>query len=293
MTQSCGGMKSTLCRPLLWTLPILLAAGVGAARAGTPILDLATERAVSYDDASLRWTCDETSRRVSYHEGGPSSESAGTDYALLLVPDVTEHHAVEQIAPRGAPGHPLARAPVELRGFPPVTSWLRLFHPDTRPWMLIEDLVSPHPDALEHAFAFRGAGSFGSGDDLREWEGTAWVDSVTGDLLRIAAIPTRQGERLAKRIERRNKWAIAIDLFHFRFNVGPKAHGRRLEIAFGPQADKFWLPTAARLEEFDAVSQRDERPLRATLLSIERCREFEARAAPGRAANGSDPKVPR
>jgi len=279
-------------RRLAIALSMLLAWGVGPTQAGAPVLDLATDRAVSYEDAALRWTCDEIVRRVHYRDGGSSTESRGTTYAILLVRDPMEHHAVEQIAPADTPDHPLSHPPSALRGYPPVTSWLRLFHPDTRPWMLIRDSGPDRPDPSGHAFTFRGAASLASGDDLREWEGTAWVDPITGDLLKIAAIPTVQSDRLAKLIARRNIWGFPIDVFGVRFNIGPKAHGRRVEIAFGPTARGFWLPSNARLEEFDAVSLHEERPVRATLVSLERCREFETRSTHG-PTKGNDQRSPR
>lgn len=266
-------------------IPGLIVLPAAASPPAPSALDLATARAVAYENAALRWTCDELVRRVRYRASGRRSESREVDYSLLLVPDPALRHAIASLAPADEPSHPLSRPPAALRRFPPVTSWLRLFHPVTHPWMLIRDDDAERADPTEHAFRFRGAAPIDAGDDLRAWEGTASVNAMTGDLLRIAAMPVAQAQRLAVLIDRRNRWSVPIDLFGLRFSIGPKAHGRRVEVTFGPHAGKFWLPSTARLEEFDAVSRHDERRLRATLVSIRRCREFETRSTTHRSSD--------
>ena len=233
--------------------------------ASTPsVLDLATDRALAYEAAALKWTCDESIKRLRFDDNGRASERSGMEFALLMVPDAETQQAVE-----------LTSRPKSLKGFPPVTSWLRLFHPDTRPWILIRDSGDVDaPDEPGHRFTFRGAFSRANGDDLREWEGVAWVNSRTGDLMRIDAMPASQPEMLAVLIDRRNARGVGINLFGFRFSVGPRAHGRRLAVSFEEQSG-FWLPRTARFETFDAVSKHGERPLRAVVVSLSRCREFQ------------------
>ena len=133
-----------------------------------------------------------------------------------------------------------------------------------------EDPVEP-TDGSGHRFSFRGAFPRDRGEDIREWQGMAWVNPRTGDLERIEALPSSQAPILAMQVDRRAVLGVGIDLFGFRFSVGPKARGRRASITFGPK-EGLWLPDTAREELFDAVDKHGgERPLRATVVSLGPC----------------------
>jgi hypothetical protein len=244
--------------------------------ATSPILDRAAERAVAYEDAALQWTCDEVVRRIRYDGNGQPTRESARAYALLMVTDPDEHHAVELTFGSNSNRPGSERAPAGASGFPPATSWLRLFHPETRRWVLLRDVGGDDTtNEHGHPFSFRGAWTFDDGSDLREWEGTAWVDPETGDLLRVDATPSSQSERIPVLVDHRNKWGIPIDFFGLRFSIGPTAHGRHAEVSFGLQDGGFWLPTTARLETFDAVTKHTKRPLRAAILAFQHCRRFE------------------
>jgi hypothetical protein len=262
-----------------WASAFLVLLAVSSVRGQSALLDRAADRAIAYDASSLEWTCDEWVRRVRYDGDGQATRESIRSYALLMVTDPEDRGAVELTAPLNSGKRGTEQPLAGLSGFPPVTSWLRLFHPDTRPWVLIRDVGAA--DASEtngHPFAFRGAWAFEDGSDLREWEGTAWVDPGTGDLLRVEAVPSSQTARIEALIDRRNRRSIPVNIFGFRFTIGPTAHGRYFEAAFAQHAAGFWLPTRARLETFDAVAKHTPRPLRAAVVTLEQCRRFETAA---------------
>jgi hypothetical protein len=145
------------------------------------------------------------------------------------------------------------------------------------------------PFVTGRAFDFRGALPFAGGDDYREWEGTAWLDPFTGDLLSVEAQPSSQRERLAMLRDRRNRHSLGFQFFEvFRFRIGPKADGKRVEASFGLHDGGFWLPTVTRMETFEAVTPTDTSPVKVVVDSIGRCRKFHTEATPSEATAKRD-----
>jgi len=261
----------------------------GAADSSTMrfLLDRAAERALAYADASLEWTCDESVRLAKYDANGDASRETERTFRLLLGRDHSGQANVELRAEVSR-----ARASTErpswMHGFPPFTSWMRLFHPEIGGFMHFEDRGEDDSSVPpRHAVAFHGDLPYSDGEDLREWEGTAWLDPITGDLLAVEAVPRSQTGRLARLVERRNGRSLGVTLFEvFHFRIGPVAHGRRVEISLGLHDDGFWLPHVARLETFDAVTATTTRPLRVVVNSLDLCRRFEVIETQG----GATPK---
>jgi len=254
--------------------------GAGAATEGPDLLERAAERALAYERDARRFTCTDVLRRATYGAGGEVRGENERRFALLLGAGAGGAGTVELRAPVDSGRTPTSERPDALESFPPVTSWLRLFHPDTRHVMSFDVGPAPGGDGPHRAIAFRGTVPFDRGDRFVEWEGTAWVDAATGDLVEVHAVPRAQPERLAHWIDRRNRRGLGINIFGFRFRVGPRARGHRVEARFGDFGDGFWLPRTARLETFEALGARNHLPTTTVTESLEDCRRFETSTGP-------------
>jgi hypothetical protein len=230
------------------------------------LLDRAGERALSYEREALQWTCTETLVRATYDTRGGVARETERRFAVLLAEGKDEPADKELRIPE---------PPTEIERFPPATSWLRLFHPAHR--HLVSFAVRSD-EARQPAVDFRGALPLRQGDRILEWEGTAWLDATTGDLLKVEAIPRAQSGHVQDRLRRHP--GVRVALFQvLRFRVGPKTRARRVEVVFGDIGEGFWLPRSARLEtSIESPGRKARRESTVTELLTD-CRQFDTSAA--------------
>lgn len=222
-----------------------------------------------YQAYALRFTADETVR-VAEYDGGIAEKETTKRYGYLLVRE--RSGSIREIRQARKRDGELARSETEDKEpFPPAYAWVFLFSRQNQPFFSYRD----RGERFEgfdwvREYEFRGALPFTDGEDIRQWEGTALVDAVTGSLIEIRAQPSRQEERLRIQFDR---WTQSFNLVGLR--MAPRPFGHRCEIAFRLRQDRLSFPTEMRYDTFRAVSTKQTIPWRASTRSYESYRFFQ------------------
>ena len=118
---------------------------------------------------------------------------------------------------------------------PGAYDWALLFTPQHQPHFRFEpagaELVGFHSTTI---IAFRGAETFDRGRGIGEWSGRVWVDSESGNFVKVEAEPNGQAELLARRTE---EWRRSMRIAGVPTKRQPK--GFRYRLLF--TVDKFGL----------------------------------------------------
>jgi hypothetical protein len=237
-----------------WGLPEELLAGLA-------------EQADAYLERSYRFTCVETSRHVRYRPERPILRERRYEYApggSYQGNKIPEFRL--QMTPEGRVGKPVRR---KSAPFPTADDWTQLFSARHQPLFMYRQLgVRLEGLDLVREIEFRGWLPFTDGRDIREWEGTALVESTRLRVVEIRARPRNQVARIAFLYDRwARSWKISLGLFAGplffpikTFRTAPKPLAHHCHVRFDHWQEEIRLPTLLRYETHQAVSpQRTER----------------------------------
>ncbi len=238
------------------------------------LLEMLARVAVRYREYALRLTCIETVRVAKYGGSGEAEKETVRRYAYLLYRDA-DGSTLRELRHRVREDGTITREEVrDEEPFPPAYAWVDLFSRSFQPFFAYRDRGERFVGyEWVREIEFRGALPFTDGKDIREWEGTVLVNTITGTPVEIRAEPTGQGARVRLLYER---WSASFRLQGLR--LGPRPIGYRCRVAFLTHRDGLTFPTELRYDTFRAVSAVETVPTRASIRTYDAYRFFRVEA---------------
>lgn len=213
-----------------------------------PVLKAKSE---GYARRALKFTCLERVREASY-SGEEAGREKSREYNLLMISDPSVPEGFRGL--RSKPDSSTGREEHIDLPFPEPFLWSQLFRDHIRSTLRFQ-IGEWHTTPWKLALPVTWASSAPVFDQKRlvEWSGTAEIEYLTGNLVRIVAAPSMQEERI------RMEWQRAQTAFRFiGISFAPPPLGLELEIEFGFEHEGFSYPTRLELRTFRQI-HRDER----------------------------------
>ncbi len=166
--------------------------------AALPLLD---RRAAMYEKAALGFSCDETVIEGKFSSRtGENKREQKTHYDYLYEGNPeTGFREVRMRPSSGGDPQDTRQVDPDLSA-PGAYDWALLFTPRYRDHFRFElagqEQVGFHRTLV---IGFRGTKTFERGREIPEWSGRAWVDSETGNFVKVEATPNDQDELLPLR----------------------------------------------------------------------------------------------
>jgi hypothetical protein len=222
------------------------------------MMERLARRAVEYETAALSSECRETTHRVKYPRSGQTAEGNRREATYLFT---LQNGSVVPVQGRGKSIKSSGKSSA-----PPAHAWTQLFARHNQPYFAYRDVGE-----VSYAFGkarkiqFRGAVPFGDGDDIREWEGTVLVDSISLLPLELDAQPLHLWPRLE---HQRLKYlqAFRFNLFGLVISFKKKPVADRVHVRFDMQHKGLTLPVDAYVERVEKT-QSDQAVVRSRVVA--------------------------
>jgi hypothetical protein len=236
--------SGTHCRGLLAAALLLLAVSPQALAQGREaqleeLLVRLAERAEVYERTALRFSCREEARVTKYSGDETPKKIEVDDHDYLL--ENTEKGGLSPYrALLSRNGDETRRREVDPDyPVPEPYAWQLLFRRQ-RGEVFHFDLVGPEfdPPDLTWVIEFKTLLSYSDGRTIDQWDGVAWVDQDTLDILRVEATPANQAATLeAVAAEYRQSFRV--------LGMGTKKRPkeRRLKVEFGIRREELRFPS--------------------------------------------------
>ncbi|HEV8375755.1 MAG TPA: hypothetical protein VGR38_05910 [Candidatus Polarisedimenticolia bacterium] len=218
-------------------------------------------RSALYEKAALGFSCEETVIQGRFSAGtGENKREEKSRYDYLYEGSSDKGYREIRMLPSKT-GDPSDSKQVDPDlGVPGAYDWALLFTPQHQPHFRFDpagtELVGFHSTFI---IAFRGGRTFERGKEIAEWNGRVWVDSESGNFVKVEAEPNGQEELLALRTD---EWRKALRIVGLPTRRQP--HGFHYRLQFN--IDKFGLsfPGDAETRRFvlDSASGEEEIKLR-------------------------------
>jgi len=257
------GLKPYLVRCLGIAVALLGGASGAFADASTPedlfpvVMKMVIERSALYEKAALGFSCEETIVKGKFSAAsGENKREEKSRYDYLYEGSSGKGYKEIRMLP-AKNGDPVDSKQVDPDlDVPGAYDWALLFTPQHQPHFRFEaagrELVGFHSTFV---IAFRGARTFDRGKEIAEWTGRVWVDSDTGNFVKVEAEPNGQEELLELRTD---EWRKALRILGLPAKHQPQGLHYRLQF----NVDKFGLsfPGDAETRRFvlDTVSGEEE-----------------------------------
>lgn len=242
----------------------LLAGAVPALAAGpTPeelfpaMMKMVIERSALYEKAALGFSCEETIVQGKFSPAsGENKREEKSRYDYLYEGSSAKGYKEIRMLPAKS-GDPADSKQVDPDlDVPGAYDWALLFTPQHQPHFRFEasgrELVGFHSTFV---IAFRGGRTFDHGKEIAEWTGRVWVDSETGNFVKVEADPNGQEELLELRTD---EWRKKLRILGMPVRHQPQGLHYRLQF----NVDKFGLsfPGDAETRRFvlDTLSGQEE-----------------------------------
>ncbi|HXV77267.1 MAG TPA: hypothetical protein VD788_13195 [Candidatus Polarisedimenticolaceae bacterium] len=241
-------------------------------------LDPLFAKAAVYRDYMRRFTCTETTRVAEYDGSGEVKKEKTQEYGYLLIQDEIDHTIKEYRGEFARDGTLRSGDVKDEEPFPAAYAWVFLFSRFHEPYFSFR-FITERFDGFDWVYEiqFRGSLPFRTGKDIREWEGTVFVDAVTHSPLRIVAEPAGQHERIEARFR---EWNSSFNILGMRTAPKPLGYRATVELRHRDREAELTLPTTMRYDTFTAVSLTDRMPVRSSARQYSDYRIFGATADP-------------
>ncbi|HEU5181106.1 MAG TPA: hypothetical protein VFW45_09950 [Candidatus Polarisedimenticolia bacterium] len=232
-------MRSTPQKVLAGCAAALFAAGIarGAGEDGfDATMELVSARATRYEKAALGFSCEETVILGKFSSStGENKREQKSRYDYLYEGSSESGYREIRMQP-SKNGDPADAKQVDPGlDVPGAYDWALLFSQQHRGHFRFEpagsELVGFHSAVI---IAFRGAKTFDHGREIHEWSGKAWVDSETGNFVKVEAEPNGQEELLKLRTA---EWRKSMRIVGVPVKKQPRGYRYRLTFS----VDKFGL----------------------------------------------------
>lgn len=216
-----GGLAAVFFAGLGFTAPPDSAPAVDSFEAALPLLD---KRAAMYEKAALGFSCEETVIEGKFNSRtGENKREQKNRYDYLYEGNPETGFREVRMKPSFF-GEPKPVDP-DLSA-PGAYDWALLFTPQYRSHFRFElagkEQVGFHQTIV---IGFRGTKTFDRGRDISEWSGRAWVDSETGNFVKVEATPNDQDELLPLRTA---EWMKALRIAGMPVKHQPRGYRYRL-----------------------------------------------------------------
>jgi len=203
------------------------------------ILERLAERAAVYERTALRFACREEAS-LSEYDGDEVVRKQVSEYHDYLLEYSDRDGLVPYRALLARNAEPAERHQVKPEyGIPEPYGWNLLFTRERQgrfQFRLVDkDILHPH---LVWVVEFQPLLSYIDGGQIDEWEGMAWVDQDTLDLLRLEAVPAHQDELLEARLA---QYRQAFRFLGMAAKKRPRL--RRLQVEFGHELEGLRFPS--------------------------------------------------
>jgi hypothetical protein len=220
-----------------------------------PLLDLLSQRAALYEKAALGFSCDETVLLGKFSaRSGENKKEDETRYNYLYEGDPNSGFVERRFRAGRNDAPEEARIVDPDLPVPGAYDWALLFTGRHRPFFRFEsageELVGFHSTRV---VAFRGGAAWVRGRQIEEWSGKIWVDSETGNFVKIVAAPNQQEDLLPLRM---TKWLQGIRLGGVPMKKQPR--GYRYQISFTVEKFGLTFPGEAVTRLFVLTPQGEE-----------------------------------
>lgn len=219
------------------------------------VMKLVFDRAQLYEKAALGFSCEETVIQGKFSSATGENKREDKDRYDYLYEGNAEsgYREVRMLASRS--GDPADSKEVDPHlDVPGAYDWALLFTKQHQPYFRFEpagnERIGFQPTAV---IAFRGGKTFDRGKEIREWCGKVWVNSETGNFVKVEAEPNGQDELLAVRTD---EWRKAMRIVGISTKKQPRGFHYRLAFT----VDKFGLsfPGEAETRRFALNITGDE-----------------------------------
>ena len=200
------------------------------------VMKLVGERAQLYEKAALGFSCEETVIQGKFSSGnGENKREEKNRYDYLYEGSAESGYREVRMVP-AKNGDPADTKQVDPGlDIPGAYDWALLFSPQHQSHFRFEPAGSErlgfHSTII---IAFRGAKTFDRGKDIQEWSGRVWIDSDSGNFVKVVAEPNGQEELLAQKTE---EWRRSTKIIGLSTRRQPRGFRYRLEFS----VDKFGL----------------------------------------------------
>lgn len=222
------------------------------------LTDRLARRAAEYETAAPSLECRETTRSVRYPRSDRPAEGDAREATYLLT--------LEDGSMVPVRGHERSLSRSGRSAVPPAHAWTQLFASYHQPYFAYRDVGEvPYGFGTARRIQFRGAVPHADGADIREWEGTVLVDSVSLLPLELDAQPFNLWPRLE---HQRREYAQSFKLVFFGLIIRfkPRPIAERVHVRFDMQDSGLTLPVEAYVETVEKI-QADQAIVRSRLLA--------------------------
>jgi hypothetical protein len=219
------------------------------------VMKLVGERAQLYEKAALGFSCEETVIQGKFSSGtGENKREEQNRYDYLYEGSAdTGYREVRMVPAKN--GDPTDSKEVDPGlDVPGAYDWALLFSGQHQSHFRFEpagtERLGFHATTI---IAFRGAKTFDRGKEIPEWSGRVWIDSDSGNFVKVEAEPNGQAELLAQKTE---EWRKSTKFIGISTKRQPRGFRYRLEFS----VEKFGLsfPGEAETRRFALDIQGDE-----------------------------------
>jgi hypothetical protein len=229
------------------------------------VMKMVMERSALYEKAALGFSCEETIIQGKFSSAtGENKREEKSRYDYLYEGSSAKGYKEIRMLPAKS-GDPADSKQVDPDlDIPGAYDWALLFTAQHQPHFRFEpagtELVGFHSTFV---IAFRGGRTFVRGKEIAEWVGRVWVDSETGNFVKVEAEPNGQEELLELRTDEWRKTLRILGLparrqpqgFHYKLQFNVDKFG--LSFPGDAETRRFVLDTISGNEEIKArVAQR-------------------------------------
>ena len=221
-------------------------------------LERLDRRAAEYETVIPSVECHETTQRVKYPRSGQTAEGNAREATYLF------RLQDGSMVPVVGRGKSLGKS--DKSNVPTAHAWTQVFARRNQPYFAYRDMGEvAHAFGSARKIQFRGAVPFADGADIREWEGTVLVDSVSLLPLELDAQPLHLWPHLEhQRLKYLESFKIGFFGLVIRFKKRPVAE--RVHVRFDMQSNGLTLPVDAYVEKVEKT-QPDQAVVRSRVLA--------------------------
>jgi hypothetical protein len=213
-----------------------IARGAGEEESFGAAMELVSARASRYERAALGFSCEETVILGKFSSStGENKREQKNRYDYLYEGSSETGYREIRMQPSKSGDPADAREVDPGLDVPGAYDWALLFSQQHRSHFRFEaagsELVDFHATVI---IAFRGGKTFDRGREIHEWSGRVWVDSETGNFVKVEAEPNGQEEMLSLKTA---EWRKSMRIVGVPVKRQPR--GFRYRLTFS--VDKFGL----------------------------------------------------